>query len=561
MSYLRTRLVACAFALLLCASTVLSLATVTRAEPAELRSDLPPLAVAVSWPSVANVGENVYVIGGCQASSVGLGITFDTVQIYNIKTGVTTFGQDMPKGVGAAASGTGPDGKIYVAGGWNYSDSSYYQRVQIYDPVLDSWTEAAGDIPEPIGRSASTMASDGTLYVFGGGWSSNVTMMYNIRTDVWRYGTDQPVLGYDGDAVAYSSTAVYLMGGVYGGATSNVRVYNPIADTWGTAASLLSAEAYGCAVLAKNGFIYLFGGATTSSTSDPSPMSSVMRYSVADDEWVYADATLSAGRDHMSVVLDTYGRAVVAGGYTGSAAVPNVEAFLTLDIVGENMIQISSPREGSIVSGIVEVQVEMVNGWGSGFLSLELFVDGTLHESRTYAVVTTFLWDTTALADGSSHTLMARGYNWDGSVSEASVTVTVSSMSVEERIAAIEQELADVQSQLLSLEDQLEVQDANLTALKAQSTALQAQLTALATALSAMDSSQTDAIADLNATLADLQTQLDSLSDRLDSVGTTADSSNTWGMVNMVLVIIVIVLLALMFAMSRKGKAPSPPAP
>jgi len=195
MSHLGTKIVAGAFTLLLCASALLSLAAVTRAEPVEMRFDLSPVTVAASWSAVASVGDNIYVIGGCQGNVVDVPPTLDLVQIYDVKTGDTSIGAPMPKGVCGAAFGTGPDGKVYVAGGWNASDSSYYQKVQIYDPTLNSWTEAAGTVPEPIGRSASAMSADGNLYVFGGGWTSNVTLMYNTQTDVWLYGADQPVYG------------------------------------------------------------------------------------------------------------------------------------------------------------------------------------------------------------------------------------------------------------------------------------------------------------------------------------------------------------------------------
>jgi N-acetylneuraminic acid mutarotase len=488
---------------------------------------MPDLAVSVAWASVACIGENIYVMGGTKAHSVGLGATLDVVQIYNVNTGVTTFGEEMPKGVGAAACGVAPDGKIYVAGGWNYSDSSYYQRVQVYDPVLDSWSLTDGDVPSPIGRSASAMSPDGTLFVFGGGWSPNVTLMYDTSIDEWTYGDDQPVSGLDGDAVVYSPTAVYVIGGSYGGATDVVRVYNPAEDTWDTAASLPDAVTFSASTIARNGYIYVLGGAGTSSTSDVSPFSSVLRYSVADDEWALAGASLSSGRDHLQVVTDAYGRTVAVGGYDGFAPVAYVEAFNMIEVTGEDIIQISSPQDGDIVSGIVAVEVELVNNWGSWYAALDLLVDGQLYESRTAGDSTTFLWDTSGLEDGSTHTLMARAFRFDGMVSEDSVTVTVSSMSPEEMIAAIELEIA----------------------------ALQAQLDAL-------NASQAEKIAALNDAISALKQQLDELgvdvSDTNDQVSSIEDDtglSSMLTMVNMILLIVVLALVALVFMMGRKKAA------
>jgi len=268
----------------------------------------------------------------------------------------------------------------------------------------------------------------------------------------------------------------------------------------------------------------------------------VERYNVVADEWEYAGASLSSGRMIGGVVLDTYGRVFVLGGWDGSAVVNTVEGFVTSSISGINVMEISSPQDGSVVSGIVTVQVEIVNGYGGSFSAIDLFVDGTLEESRVWATSATFLWDASALADGSQHTLMARGYNDDGTISEASVVVSVSAQSVEQKIASLEQQVSLLQTNLSSL-------NSSVGALQTQLSSLQSQLNDL----KANQSTQSSA-------LDQIQTQLNEMQDQLDKVKTTSDSGSTWGMVNMILVIIVIVLLALMFVMGRKGKVPAPPA-
>jgi hypothetical protein len=537
---------------------LLSFAPVTAAEPVEYRLDLPPLAVAVSWAVVASIGDSIYVVGGCVGNVVDVSPTLSSVQIYDVDTGDVTFGTSMPKGVSGAAYGAGPDGKIYVAGGWNATDLGYYQRVQIYDVALDSWTEAVGDIPAPIGRSASAMAPDGMLYVFGGGWTSNVTLIYNTQTDVWRYGADLPAWGLDADAVVVSPTQVFLIGD--GG--PSVQVYNPVADEWSSVASLPTDLGWASAVLGRNGDIFVFGG-SSSGYSDPAPLSSVLRYSVLDDVWEYSDSSLSSGRTSSCAVLDAYGRAVVVGGYSGSSVVANVEAFLTSEVTGEYQIQISSPQDGSVVSGVVEVRVDAINSWGSGFVGVDLFVDGALFEARTYSFSTTFLWNTTGLLDGSIHTLMARGYNWDGTVVEDSVTVIVSSMSVEQQIAALQMGVDILQLQINALGMALAEANAalfeNLTAINAQMdylfsqlAVLQAALTQIGTGLQTMGAAQQAAMDDLNATLVDLQGQLDDFQEQIDRVENKADTAGTYGMVTMVLVILIIVLLVVMLIMARK---------
>lgn len=548
MDYRRTRVVAIVFALLMSMTALLSLPMAMGAEPAETQFSLPPIAVATVWPAVGTVGDNVYVIGGSVSHSPGISNTLDSVQIYNIATGETTFGASMPTGVGCAAYGVGPDGKIYVAGGWNNSAATYNLKVQIYDPALNTWTQASGTIPGPVGRGAYAMAPDGNLYVFGNGWVTNSTLIYNTQTNVWRYGADQPVSGYDGSAVVQSPRSVYVIGGIYGGASAAVHVYNPIANTWSTAGSLLNPEVFGSAVLARNGYMYVIGGSPSTATNYASPYSSVERYNPAADEWEYAGTSLSSGRMNAGVVLDTYGRVLVVGGWSGSAAVKTVEGFVTSSIVGLNVMEISSPQDGSVVSGIVPVQVGIVNGYGGGFAAIDFFVDGALRESRMWGTSATFLWDTSALADGSLHTLMARGYNNDGTVSEASVVVTVSAQSVEQKITSLEQQVSLLQASLNSLNSSVGAAQSDIDALQTQLSSLQGQLNSLKTNQSTQSS-----------TLDQIQTQLNEMKDQLDKVKTTSNSGSMWGMVNLALIIVVIVLLGLMLMMGRKSKAVPPP--
>jgi len=534
MNHLGTRVFAGVFALLMCMTALLSIPMALGAEPAEVHFTSPAVAVAVAWPAVATVGDNVFVIGGSVGHSPGVANTLDLVQIYNVKTGETTYGARMPTGVGAAACGLGPDGKIYVAGGWNYSASTYNLKVQIYDPALNTWTQASGTIPGPVGRSAYAMAPDGNLYVFGNGWVTNSTLIYNSQTNSWRYGADQPISGYDASAVVYNSTAVYVIGGVYGGASAAVHIYNPVANTWSTAGSLLNPEAYGCSVLARNGFIYEFGGSSSTSTNYATPYSSVERYNVALDEWEYAGASLNSGSMHAGVVLDTYGRVLVVGGWDGSAVVSTVEGLVTSSIVGLSIMEISSPQAGSVVSGITPVQVGMVNGYGGGFYAIDFFVDGVLKESRLWAASATFLWNTSGLTDGSMHTLMARGYNPDGTVSEASVAVTVSAQSVDQKISALELQVSLLQTKLNSL-------NSSVVAIQSDIDALQAQLNLLKT-------NQTTQTTQLD----QLQTQLDNMQSQLNKVKTSSDNGIMFGIVSIVLMVIVLALLAMMFMASRK---------
>ncbi len=513
-------------------SLTVPLSLAVTAEPTEMHTTLPSIGTAVAMASVVRENSNVYVIGGCLALSPDISNVVDTVQIYNITTGETTYGANMPTGTAAAAYAQGADGRIYVVGGWNSTSGSYLMRVQIYDPSVDSWSLATNYTPVPIGRSASAMGTDGRLYIFGGGWSTNTTMIYNLVTDNWAYGHDLPTSQDDSTAVAYNATEIILVGGSgYGQSFA----YNPLTNTWTDAGDLAQMTDFGSAILARTGFVYLFGGSASTDMSDSSPYNAVERYDASSQTWVLTSAYLNTGRMHAGVVNDAYGRILVLAGWDGSSVVATVEAFVVSDSVSSQSIEITSPTHGSIVSGIVPVGAQMMSSSiFSLYMAIDFYVDGTLMETHVQVSSTTFLWDTTALADGSHHTLMVRGYSYDGTVSDASATVTVSAQSVEEKVALLEQNIALLQSKLNSL-------NSSVGSIQTDIDALQAQLDLLRT-------NQTTQ----NAKLDQLQTQLNDMQSKLDKVKTSSDSVGMYGIVTIVLIIVVLALLAMMFMASRR---------
>jgi len=514
--------------------------------------------------AVAGMGLDgkIYVFGGYADS--GWGTPVSTVVIFDPTTAETTYGTPMPTGCAVPAIARATNGSFLLIGGYNVT-YNVLATVQIYNPVTNSWSSATA-MPKGLYWEAACVGADSRVYVFGGresGGPGNSTLIFDQVSNTWSYGQDLMTSRWGASAVLTSSGSIMLVGGAIGSqAFDLVELYSPRSNSWSYSVNLTMPRAHGGAIAARNGHVYYLGGQNVwQINSGPSNIySDVERLDLAGGTaWeTFAGLHLAS----FGFCVDAYGRAYVVGGWDGSSLQTTVYMWLFSEISNPYQVVITTPADGSVVSDVVTVHAEIINWMGSGsiwnaYMGADLLVDGVLLESQTSGWSWSFLWDTTALADGSVHTLTVRGYHWDGKIVEASVVVTVSDLSVEKKVAAIEQQLADVQTQLADLQAQLDVQDTNLTAVRAQAAALQAQITALQAQLVAMDSSQTST---LNATLADLQEQLNALQDQLDKVKTTSDSGSMWGMVNMILVIIVIVLLALMFVMGRKGKTPAPPA-
>jgi flagellin-like hook-associated protein FlgL len=224
--------------------------------------------------------------------------------------------------------------------------------------------------------------------------------------------------------------------------------------------------------------------------------------------------------------MDSYGRAYFVGGWDGSNLWTDINMWVFADIENPYQIKITSPDDGSTVSGVVVVTAEIVNWMGSSpwsaFMGVDFIVDGAVVETQASGWGGVFSWDTISLVDGSSHVLTVRGYHWDGKVVEDSVTVTVSAASTTDRLTALEDQLEAVQAQMGVLQAQLAAADGNVTMI-------------LMT------------LAALGATFADLQTQIDALEEQVDRIEGKADDAGMYSIINLVLVIIVLVMLILMF--------------
>jgi len=548
----RTKLLASLCVALFGISALIVMAPPTRAEPYEyVYGGTTNLAVARgAFMCVMGDNDKAYAFGGTAATAY---TTLASVVIYDTATGATTYGMTMPVGVGNAGVGKGLDGEMYVFGGYNSSIGTYVLNTQVYDPVSNTWTSTV-NLPQAIHWVASASGANGKIYMFGGfysGTAGNSTLIYDTVTASWNYGADIPTHRWGAAAVVLANNSIMVIGGSNGAALTTVEIYNPTADIWSTAGSLVSPVNGPRAELGRNGFVYLIGGVNSGYLFDGTPTSAIERYDPVAGTWTVSSyASLAVQRAFFGTGADSLGRIFALGGYTATGVITSdIDMLVVMDLEGPvRQLAITSPGDGAVVSGVVPVEAQIMNNWGSiSYSAIDFLVDGALVESQTAGSSWVFMWDASALADGSHHTLMVRGYYQTGTF-EASVDVIVASQSVEQKVASIESEIAALQTAISSLQSQTNLVNANVTDLQTRLTALQTQLNTLKTD----QTTQGTQLTNLNSTLASLQQQLNDMQAQLDKVKTTSNSGSMWGMVNLVLIVVVIVLLALMLMMSRK---------
>ncbi len=230
-------------------------------------------------------------------------------------------------------------GKWYLIGGL----SSGAGRVQIYDPVLDSWSSGA-TMPWS-GGSVATCVIDGLIYAAGGivGSSTvNNVAVYDPLLDTW---TALPSLpsGVNHAAASTDGERFYVFGGRQGPnmpqpGFDDVQVYDPMTASWDSSDAPLSdleplpegRGGTGHAVYYRGEF-YVMGG-ETNDPGDPSATldrvyPQVYAYDPLTHTW-RRDADLPTAR-HGIYPVRFQGRILVAGGGVifGNSQTTELEVF------------------------------------------------------------------------------------------------------------------------------------------------------------------------------------------------------------------------------------------
>jgi DNA-binding CsgD family transcriptional regulator len=192
----------------------------TEIPPVEWRERAPLPEARASMAMVAYLNR-LYAVGGETAKGVSAGVS-----IYDPQT--NTWGKGVDKqhpvtDIQAAAVG----GRIFIPGG-RTGESDVFDILEIYDPNTDSWTLGKR---MPLSLSAYALAEyEGKIYLFGGrtgGEYTNRVFLYDPSQDEW---TELPAMkvprGF-GQAVV-SGEQIHVIGGTDGSAALAVHeVFSP----------------------------------------------------------------------------------------------------------------------------------------------------------------------------------------------------------------------------------------------------------------------------------------------------------------------------------------------
>ncbi len=244
----------------------------------------------------------LYAVGGLVGISVGCGTPgpyyeSSQVEAYDPATDQWVSKPSMANARNYPGVVTGPDGRIYAAGGW--SGGANLANAEAYDVDAGTWKPIASmSTGRTVAGYAVGLGAGGLFYMLGGqngGPPLYTAEAYSCETNAWTGLTSLPGSGQcfgwgiEGAALGPDGR-LYAIGVCTGTTNSSMFSYDPSSGyngSWSGAASVPAGVYQGFGVATKpgpNGRIYVFGG-MNSASSNCSVNANVVAYDPASGTW------------------------------------------------------------------------------------------------------------------------------------------------------------------------------------------------------------------------------------------------------------------------------------
>lgn len=152
---------------------------------------------------------------------------------------------------------------LFIVSGRSLNDL-LTSAVQRYSVSEDRWTTVAAHPTELLNKTTAVLKN--SLYVIGGvidppGSGTSTVWRYNIRENVWSTAQPLPLNHGDAKAVSYQDSLIYIAGGFSGSSPAVVLVYNARTDRWRYATGIPSASQlnFGGFSIAGDTLVYIGG--------------------------------------------------------------------------------------------------------------------------------------------------------------------------------------------------------------------------------------------------------------------------------------------------------------
>ena len=231
-----------------------------------LWSSAASLNTARQYHAIAALPGTVIVAGGCGASYSD---SLSSAEAYDVSTDSWSAIASMTTARRGAAAAT-VEGKVFVIGGsffdrrnWQYPSSG-----EVYDPATDSWS-AIADMGFATGRTDHTaVAVGGSIYVMGGdngGSALSSCLVYSVASNSWSSSDSWNIASMPttrrNHAAAALGAKIYIVGGNGRPSLDGLAaVYDTVANTWSSVASMGASRDYGPAAAFVGSSLVALGG-------------------------------------------------------------------------------------------------------------------------------------------------------------------------------------------------------------------------------------------------------------------------------------------------------------
>jgi len=321
---------------------------ITKAQPSNSWTQMASMSTPRGGMGVATVNGKIYAIGGLSGN-----VPVNVNEMYVPGASQWTTETPMPTARSGCATAV-CNNEIYVIGG-AIGNNQFVGNNEVYDPGTNTW-ETKASMPTPrAGLSASVV--NGKIYLIGGEeylstspnyHETDVNEVYDPVNNTWSTAASIPmaVFGY---ASAVIDGKIHVIGGsetsTVQGAKSFVdfnQIFDPKTDTWSLGANLHSDITYGTAA-ATEGFmapplLYFIGGYFFNTYNN-----SVQVYNPGNNSWA-AGASMPSARAYLGVaVVNDVLYAI--GGFDGQNWLSTVEAYTPFGYgTAPPIIQVTSPE-------------------------------------------------------------------------------------------------------------------------------------------------------------------------------------------------------------------------
>ena len=225
------------------------------------------------------------------------------------------------------------DGRVFVAGGIDWSTDTVLTSAEVYDPATEGWT-LVGPMTTKRTNLRTVRLTDGRVLVSGGASVSDVAgeladaEIFDPATG--RFTATNPmnearrafrmILLRDGRVLA--------IGGARGGPSTpdaqldSTEIFDPSSETWNVTGSLIEGRWGPEANLLSDGRVLVTGGMY----GRVGRRKSAEIFDPASGTWTSAGSLQQARNGHRSIALDD-GRILIVGGFSGTIELTSCEVY------------------------------------------------------------------------------------------------------------------------------------------------------------------------------------------------------------------------------------------